>query len=192
MYSTESVCSCAFIKILSHLRSPSFQNAGQNWSVFPEDSDQLKGKDLKILTLALCFCEGIVQRKSPSYPTVNSIVRKPHMWVQNSYVALCLYSLIKVKSTYSKLYIFRVKKWSFDVCVLQWNYSHDQVNEYSQPPKNVFVAFVIFPLFSSATSFFPQATTNLLSVIIDSFEFSRILRTWNYTVCALFLVFHSA
>lgn len=49
--------------------------------------------------------------------------------------------------------------------------------------------FVIFPLFPYATSFFPQATTNLLFVIIDLFEFSRILCTWNYAVCALFWSF---
>lgn len=181
MYSTESVSLCVFVNIPSHLRSLSFPNAGHCWSVFPEDSDQLKGKDLMILTLALCLWGDSPKKKSQlPFSELHS---------QNSYVALCIYSLIKVKVTYSKLYIFRVKKLSFDICVLQWNYSHDLVNEYNHPPKNVLVPFHNLPSLALCHLLLSQATTNLLYVIIDSLEFSRILCTWNYTVCALFWSF---
>ena len=74
---------------------------------------------------------------------------------------------------------------SFDTCVHHENITTINIMDISVTSKSFLVVLCNFCLYPPGP--LPsQASTDLLSVTIDSFLFSRILHKWNHTLCILF------
>lgn len=168
-----------FIKIPSCLPSLNFQSPELKcllWGLWPA-----QGKGPEDSGIDSVCVRGLSKRKKKKmsqsdHSTVNSIVRKSHMWVQKSYLVCVLFfsfiikkknvnSPIKEWLTYGKMHKFKVKNLLCVYC--SEDIAMVRLMSTAIPLKIFLCLCVIFSPFPFSIYSFPQAITHLLSVIID-------------------------